>query len=143
MHGDTVQVFDMPTVWLKIGRSEKQRIADADILELARDLAAYRPHRFVMEAVNGIPGQSASAGFAFGDASGAARLAFIAAGISMAPAVAPNVWRGTLRVRDGKDGSRAMAAQLFPKFAHLFSRVKDDGRAEAVLIAEYARRVGL
>lgn len=142
VHDDTVQVFDMPTVRVKIGRSEKQRIADADLLDLARDLALYRPQRAVIEAVNGIMGQSASASFAFGDAVGATRMAFVAAGHSITT-VAPVVWKRALNVRDGKDGSRAMAAQLFPAFAHLFSRVKDDGRAEAVLIAEYARRVGL
>lgn len=44
--------------------------------------------------------------------------------------------------RDQKTVSRERAAELFPSHADKFSRAKDDGRAEAALIAEYCRRVG-
>ena len=36
-----------------------------------------------------------------------------------------------------KAASRGMATELFPDFADQFRRVKDDGRAEAALIARY------
>jgi len=38
-------------------------------------------------------------------------------------------------MRDGKDGARARAAELFPAYAQMFARKKDDGRADAALIA--------
>lgn len=37
-----------------------------------------------------------------------------------------------------KDAARALAAEHFPELAHVLTRKKDDGRAEALLIAEYA-----
>ena len=40
-----------------------------------------------------------------------------------------------LGVRDGKDGSRQRACELFPAYASAFSRVKDNGRSDAALIA--------
>ena len=42
-----------------------------------------------------------------------------------------------MRVRDGKDGSRLRAMELFPAYADRFKRVKDDGRSDAALIAYY------
>jgi crossover junction endodeoxyribonuclease RuvC len=49
--------------------------------------------------------------------------------------VTPQRWQKDLNVRDGKDGSRQRAAELFPAYAHLFARKKDDGRADAALMA--------
>jgi hypothetical protein len=42
---------------------------------------------------------------------------------------------------DRKDAARKRACQLFPQVAGLFSRVKDDGRAEAALLAYYAHHM--
>ena len=44
--------------------------------------------------------------------------------------------------RDKKNDSRALAAKLFPNHAKAFSRVKDDGVAEAALIALYGLNKG-
>lgn len=56
--------------------------------------------------------------------------------------VQPQVWRRALGfpAGAGKDYSRAHAGRLFPTMADQLKRVKDHGRAEALLIAEYARR---
>lgn len=58
--------------------------------------------------------------------------------------VPPQKWKKALGIppKSDKGASRALASRLFPKYAHLFARVKDDGRAEAALIAEYRRRIG-
>lgn len=40
----------------------------------------------------------------------------------------------------GKDGSRARASELMPRHAGQWVRVKDDGRAEAALIALHGMR---
>ena len=54
--------------------------------------------------------------------------------------VAPQVWKKALRLNQGKDAARALAARMWTAKAGLFARVKDDGRSEAALIAEYGRR---
>jgi hypothetical protein len=43
--------------------------------------------------------------------------------------------------RDNKDSSRLAAMRLFPAMSEQLARKKDDGRAEAILLAEYARRL--
>ena len=53
--------------------------------------------------------------------------------------VTPPVWKRALGLTGKpKEASRAMARQLFPTAP--LSRVKDHGRAEALLIAEWGRR---
>lgn len=59
--------------------------------------------------------------------------------------VAPAVWKSgygikrseTETKRDKKNEARHIASALFPNHAYLFQRVKDDGVAEATLIALY------
>ena len=53
----------------------------------------------------------------------------------------PKKWKGALGVPKAKDGARARASELLPGYSHLWQRVKDDGRAEAALIALYGARV--
>lgn len=49
--------------------------------------------------------------------------------------VTPAEWKKRLGLSSSKSASREKASMLFPAAAHLFRRVKDDGRAEAALIA--------
>ena len=49
--------------------------------------------------------------------------------------VTPQAWRKAMQVREGKDGSRLRAMELFPAYADEFRLKKWDGRAEAALIA--------
>lgn len=54
--------------------------------------------------------------------------------------VTPAVWKKFFKLATGSDksASRALAMARFPRYEDLFRRVKDDGRAEAALIALYA-----
>ena len=52
----------------------------------------------------------------------------------------PQRWKKALSLGQGKDAARARASQLLPAHAHYWQRVKDDGRAEAALIAVYGQR---
>ena len=58
--------------------------------------------------------------------------------------VAPATWKRRMGLPSGaaKGASRVMAGQLFPALVGDLKRVKDDGRAEALLLAEYRRRLG-
>lgn len=49
--------------------------------------------------------------------------------------VTPAGWKQALRVTGDKDASRVRASAIFPRWSDQWSRAKDDGRAEAALIA--------
>lgn len=57
--------------------------------------------------------------------------------------VRPQVWKKYFNLPACKDRAREKAAQRFGQWAGLFNRKKDDGRAEAALLAEYARHKAL
>jgi crossover junction endodeoxyribonuclease RuvC len=54
--------------------------------------------------------------------------------------VRPNEWKQALNLSSSKAASREKACQIFPDDAAQWARVKDDGRAEAALIAWYGLR---
>jgi crossover junction endodeoxyribonuclease RuvC len=54
--------------------------------------------------------------------------------------VAPAHWKRDMRVSAAKDSSLARIKQILPQHAGFFARQKDEGRAEAALIALYAER---
>jgi crossover junction endodeoxyribonuclease RuvC len=55
--------------------------------------------------------------------------------------VTPQKWRNKMvGVGADKEASRAKAIELFPAARQYLQRKKDEGRAEALLIAEYGRR---
>lgn len=129
---EVLVVRDAPIAHVQVGASRDRAVLlDAEYARLVEDLC---PDRMVIEEVNGITKQSASASFNFGASFGLLR-GFAAMAKIPVYFVPPIVWRTRLRVRNGKDGSRLRAMQLYPAYSHLFKRVKDDGRAEAALLA--------
>ena len=57
--------------------------------------------------------------------------------------VSPGVWKVGMGLRGlGKESSRELALRLFPSCRTQLSRKKDHNRAEALLLAEWARREG-
>jgi hypothetical protein len=54
--------------------------------------------------------------------------------------VEPSVWTKALGVGKDKGLHRATAMRLYPQHSSLFDLARDDGRADAVLIGEYALR---
>ena len=53
----------------------------------------------------------------------------------------PAVWKALMGLNHDKNLSREKAAALFPDYAGNFSRKKDDGRAEACLLAVFGGRL--
>jgi crossover junction endodeoxyribonuclease RuvC len=78
--------------------------------------------------------------FRFGETYGATQMA-VAAHAMPIHYVTPAKWKGHFKLSRDKGVSRSVAIQRFPKNAADFSRVKDDGRAEAALIALYGSEV--
>ena len=83
-----------------------------------------------------MPKDGAVQAFAFGKATGG--VLGVLAGLEVPTLeVRPAVWKVLMGVPADKNTSRAMAQKLFPRYAEKFKRVKDDGRAEAALMAQY------
>lgn len=133
-----LHVIDMPVAPNIKGKTE------LDLNQLAKaldpDLGVSPPHISVLEKVSTMPGQGISSAFRFGEGYGAIQMALVGHGWER-NYVTPTVWKKHFKLSKDKGASRALASQRFPGYAQLFSRVKDDGRAEAVLLALYGREV--
>jgi crossover junction endodeoxyribonuclease RuvC len=90
----------------------------------------------VIEQVGAMPGQGVSSMFRFGEGYGHLQMACAASKLAL-KYVTPATWKKHFNLSRDKGVSRGVAMQRFPDQAQQFSRVKDDGRAEAALIALY------
>lgn len=134
--GELVQVFEMPSVEVIVGGKAKRRVSPE---MLAAELRLYNVSGTVaiIEQVGAMPGQGVSSMFAFGEAFGLVK--GVLAGMTIPfQTITPGKWKKALNLNAGKDASRAKAAALFPEHAGEFKRVRDDGKAESVLIAYWA-----
>ena len=134
-HG-LIEVIDMPSLIVKVGKSNKTRISPQ---ALASYIAGHKPSHAYVEAVHAMPGQGVSSTFAFGQALGQIEGVLAALGVPVTY-VTPAAWKRSMQVTAGKGTSRARAMQLWPRQTAPFVRVKDDGRAEAALIGLYGLR---
>lgn len=131
--GDLV-IVDMPTVEVKRGNKAKVEISPQ---LLAAEIKSRLPRIAVLERVGAMPGQGVSSMFQFGRGVGMLEGVLSALQIPVTY-VTPQNWQKAVGVRGGKDANRARAAELFPAYADLFKRAKDDGRADAALMAWWA-----
>lgn len=126
-------VLDMPTVEIKRGARMVRQVSAQLLVDL---LSPFQIGHAYIEKVGAMPGQGVSSMFAFGRAAGVVE--GVLAGLRVPLTfVTPQEWQKALRVTGGKDGARHRATQLFPAGSTYFSRKKDDGRADAALIAKY------
>ena len=128
-----LEVLDIPTLEVKKGSSTKRVVSE---IELAQLLESHAGAVAFLERVGARPGQGVTSMFNFGMTNGLIR-GMLAAYSYRTTLITPQEWRKRLKVAEGKDGSRQRAMELFPAYASLFKRKKDDGRAEAALIAMF------
>ena len=131
-----VMVFDVPTIklrgkevpaWMEWHRTWEAAFAFAGVDEI------------LIEEVAARPGQGVTSMFTFGRTLGFAHALAVGSGAAIRT-VPPSVWKRKMGLLNSDKGaSREKATALYPRGAHLFSRVKDDGRAEATLLALYGR----
>jgi crossover junction endodeoxyribonuclease RuvC len=142
-----VDVVDMPTLTLTIGGKQRQRLDMAALFAIIADLKFAGVELLCIEDLAGRPatvinskGQriAQKGQFEQGWNACAPVMAAYGAGIRH-ELVTPSKWKPALDVPRDKDGARLTACRIFPDQADLFKRLKDDGRAEAVLLALYAR----
>lgn len=126
------------------GVADVLEINGYDIPTISGDLRQSSRH-FVQAFVEAVSSRPRQAGqFQFGINTGLIHGVLHALNIPF-DLVSPVLWKsayGLKRAEDQTKGdmkslARDVAAQLFPKHAEKFARVKDDGVAEAVLIARY------
>jgi crossover junction endodeoxyribonuclease RuvC len=136
----SLTIFDIPTATLKRGGKVRTRADVPALVSLLTALASLGACEAVVEDVGGLPKQSASASFNFGRCCGQIEAALAAAAVPITFS-APGSWKHRARlIGKSKDASRELATKLFPLQAAMFARKKDDGRAEAALIAVYGRK---
>jgi crossover junction endodeoxyribonuclease RuvC len=143
-----IEVVDMPALVID-GKRRMDFWKLAALLEtwkatysIAR-VAVERVHAMPLRGAGGQIRQSPNGLFEFGFAAGALQQAVVSAGLSMV-LIPPATWKAVYGLRGGrenKDMSRQKASQMFPTYAHKWERKKDDGRAEAVLLAHYASKL--
>jgi len=131
----TATVEDMPTLTVKVG-TKKRRQVDIDALARWADIHGSSVIKATIENVHTMPGQGVASSGAFMRAFGNAEMAFASAFVSR-EYVSPQKWKKHFGLTSNKDESRRAATRLLPRCAHLWARAKDDGRAEAVLLAIY------
>lgn len=149
LRGSEAVVYDTPTAAVSgTGKREYLATAMRDLLALVPPQSA----RVVIEEPQVYTGRKvkdggeksgASAGSALKQGRGVGLWEGLCAGLGLPyEFVHPNTWTRQMNVTREKGARRVAAARLFPALAQQLARVKDDGRADALLIAEWARRRG-
>jgi crossover junction endodeoxyribonuclease RuvC len=134
---DYIAVVDMPTVEVR----GKRRVCPHGVRAIFREHDTRAIAMVVLEHVQGVQGTGATSAFSFGRSFGLVE--GVVAGLELATTlVRPQAWTKALGVSRDKGDHRRMAANLWPSRANLFARVKDDGRADAALLAHWWLRAG-
>jgi len=130
---DFLDVFDMPL------RQDASGDNHVDFRGLCSRISRHGPEFGLIELQHAMRKQSATASWkqceAYRDAFNALQVA--------CPSVSGahgRVWKPALGLTSDKQVSLDLARHLFPAHAGLLRRKKDDGRAEAMLLAEYGCR---
>lgn len=131
--GEFVSVTDLPYV-----HDKSLAWVDGDALQIIiSNTLSGRPARAYVERVSSMPGQGVASSFAFGCGYGSVLSVLQAMLIGMV-LITPAVWKRSYGLGKEKRASLHKARLTWP-LADL-RLAKHDGRAEALLIAEYGRR---
>ena len=129
--GGMYDVVDMPVGLVTVGKSTRRRIVPEllaqELWELLPLDAAY------VEEVASMPRQGVSSVFTFGQAHGLILGALTALRVPVRR-VRPVAWQTKVKA---KGDPRPRALELYPTLAPQLKRKKDEGRADAALIAHY------
>jgi crossover junction endodeoxyribonuclease RuvC len=131
-NGALTDVADVPV--LRDGSGGRAAVNEPLPAEL---LARWHGGEVACEFVAARPGESALGAFSFGRCRKLIEGAFGALRLPIR-FLTPPVWKRTIGIpagRGGKDAAWSGAIRRLPDKASFFARIKDDGRAEAALIA--------
>ena len=126
---------DIPVHQAQHGRAAKVR-AELDIHACAAAWASLPLDHVFIEDISSRPGQSVTAVRRYAYAAGSLYGVVVTLGLPVT-LVAPQAWQKYHRIGPSPDAARQKAVQLFPRIAARIARVKDQHRADALLIALY------
>lgn len=126
--GKELLIWDMPVLDKEGGGHE------LDVHLLHRTIQEAKPDFSVVEKVTALPGISGKSAFSMGKSEGAV-IAILASCLSPYILIRPAQWKKDMACPKDKDAARMRASQLLPGFAFNWERKRDDGRAEASLLA--------
>lgn len=138
-------VFDIPLTVDTKSKNEGRKQVDLMALNTIVDSFAKETILCCAEDVHGmtyktregeIRGQGTVQSFNFGKATGGI-LGVIAAYYIPTIPIRPSVWKTMMNLGSDKKESLAKATKFFPDMKQYFFRAKDDGRAEAALLAVF------
>jgi crossover junction endodeoxyribonuclease RuvC len=123
--GDLIEVEDMPYV----GKEVNAHL-------IARLILGYGPVRHaIVERAQPMPKQGISGTFNYG--TGYGKILGVLAALDIPIIHMPSGWKTKMHLGKDKNMSRQRASERWPYAADYFKRVKDDGRAEAALMAAH------
>lgn len=126
-------MIDMPT--RKVG--DWGEVDAAALAKFIREQRAAHPGAYVsacVEKVAARPGDGGTSAFRFGQTAGKIQAVLEVLGIPYTRSI-PAVWKREFGlIGTDKDAARLLAIKRFPSAAHLLTRKKDNGRADALLI---------
>jgi crossover junction endodeoxyribonuclease RuvC len=135
---ESLKIFDMPTMTVERNGKAKRQVSAAELAEMLY-LYSGRDCHVYCERVGAVTGQGVTSVFSFGRSFGMIE-GILAAFKMPVTFVPPATWVKAVGRGQGKDASRARAMELYPSDQDQFKRVKDDGRADAALIAYWGSR---
>ena len=143
-HVDKIKIFDTPVDIIKKGKSIKKEYLPVEMANRIRIIInkyGVENCHIAIEKVHSMPKQGVASTFSFGRGYGIWLGIIATLHISFSNPT-PQAWKKEMmRGMSDKDAARIRAQELFPKCATKLSLKKHIGRADALLIAEYARRM--
>lgn len=136
--GALLDVLDMPSVTVKVGKTNRTRVAEQ---ALALLIAANRPMHAFLEASGPRNTDGTAQAFGMGMTAGIVRGVLAGLAVPLEQPYQPAAWKRAMGLTADKGTSRQRAMMLFPARADLFARARDDGRAEAALLGLYGLRM--
>lgn len=133
IYGSELYVWDMPVIQYQLSNKKWRR--EVNIGKLASIIRSTDCNTCTLEKLQGM-GKVPFTEFRLGEAYGMTKAALVLTGTTFDLA-APTAWKKHFGLTKDKDAARELAQKLFPERASSFSRKKDDGKAEAALIAHY------
>lgn len=136
--GEFAGFIDMPTMPRPAGGNQ---INGTELAAALREIRTRHPGADVLaclEQVSAMPGQGVSSMFRFGEGFGVVQGVLATLGVPVVM-VHPQRWKKAASlIGKDKDVARTVAIQRFPGAADQLKRKKDIGRADALLIAQWA-----
>jgi crossover junction endodeoxyribonuclease RuvC len=137
------RVYDMPVVSkLRCRKGKKVKVSQVDEIGLSQLMESLPSVcRLTIEDVHAMPHQGVTSSFNFGRSFGVVLGVVSALGFAY-NLVSPQKWKREFGlIGADKDASTWLAKKLFPGAAEFMTKKSHHGRAEALLLAEYGRRM--